>query len=480
MSSRYQLIEDDDEPYEPVQQQQQQSSTHPAQPAAPSSGGMSSRPQPQLQGGQHVSVVVPPDWQHGQQLQIPTPSGTQVVDVPQGMGPGQQFRVQLPDSGQGKLSVTVPQGMGPGQEITVRAPNGQLFKATIPAGYGPGNTFYMAVPTTALQNSGGHQTYPQQQQQQQQHHPAPDPAQINAHAAECAASMKETAGLLEMMLGALEPGEDAKTNEIIQDLVQTCRTSTGQSERYVQDISEESVLMALLESNDAVCTALMKYESIALAGPQQTTSTADAAAAAPAAAPNPAPSVSEDLADLLGSTPPSWAAASVVQQQHTSAPPVRQLPPPAPAPAPQPSVPAWGSTNVVAQQQGQQPGVNSMMMPPSNQPPAQQQPPAPIMQASMPMPAPAPMPPPTWAATAPAPAFSGQLAPIQNTTPAQPQQSGMMQPTPVEPAPAPSAAVQRAAATEQKLDGDVNDILADFDSLINDMDGTSFDGKPKQ
>eukprot|EP00658_Telonema_sp_P-2_P039979 TRINITY_DN2859_c0_g1_i2.p1 TRINITY_DN2859_c0_g1~~TRINITY_DN2859_c0_g1_i2.p1 ORF type:complete len:193 (-),score=38.98 TRINITY_DN2859_c0_g1_i2:99-677(-) len=181
MSSRYQLIEDDDEPYEPVQ-------THPAQnqpaqsaqrPDAPSHG------QPPASGGNHVMVVVPDNWQHGQQLQIPTPNGTHVVDVPPGLGPGQQFRVSVPDSAQSKLSVTVPEGMVPGDVITVRAPNGQLFKAPIPAGYGPGNTFYMAVPSSATQAQGGHGQQHHQQHHQQQPSMAQDPTQMNEHAKDC-------------------------------------------------------------------------------------------------------------------------------------------------------------------------------------------------------------------------------------------------------------------------------------------------------
>ena len=36
----------------------------------------------------------------------------------------------------------------------------------------------------------------------------------------------------------------------------------------MQDVTDEAVLMGLLEANDCVCTSLMKYESVALAGPQ--------------------------------------------------------------------------------------------------------------------------------------------------------------------------------------------------------------------
>ena len=83
-------------------------------------------------------------------------------------------------------------------------------------GYGPGNTFYMAVPAAATQAGG---------QQQQQHMPRndvapPTPAQLNQSAADSAASMKETAALLDMMVSAAEPGDDVKTNELIQELVQ--------------------------------------------------------------------------------------------------------------------------------------------------------------------------------------------------------------------------------------------------------------------
>ena len=83
-------------------------------------------------------------------------------------------------------------------------------------GYGPGNTFYMAVPAAATQQAGG-----QQQQQMPRNDVAPPtPAQLNQSAAESAASMKETAALLDMMVSAVEPGDDVKTNELIQELVQ--------------------------------------------------------------------------------------------------------------------------------------------------------------------------------------------------------------------------------------------------------------------
>merc|ERR1711959_521449 len=98
------------------------------------------------------------------------------------MCPGDQFRIQVQQPQQSKLSVLVPEGMGPGDEITVRAPNGQMFKSPIPDGYGPGNTFYMAVPASALQGA-------QNQMQQQSYYPQqqvapPTPAQLNAQAGE--------------------------------------------------------------------------------------------------------------------------------------------------------------------------------------------------------------------------------------------------------------------------------------------------------
>eukprot|EP00658_Telonema_sp_P-2_P039982 TRINITY_DN2859_c0_g2_i1.p2 TRINITY_DN2859_c0_g2~~TRINITY_DN2859_c0_g2_i1.p2 ORF type:complete len:147 (-),score=43.27 TRINITY_DN2859_c0_g2_i1:245-685(-) len=114
------------------------------------------------------------------------------------------------------------------------------------------------------------------------------------------------------------------------------------------------------------------------------------------------------------------------------------------------------------------------------------------MQATMvpPPPAPAPMPPPSWAAsqTNPAAPKGGALPPIQNhaappatapaPTPAMLHPTPAAAPTRTEPA-ADSPAVQEAVATEQKLDGDVNDILADFDNLMQEMDSTQFDNKPK-
>jgi len=38
----------------------------------------------------------------------------------------------------------------------------------------------------------------------------------------------------------------------------------------------------------------------------------------------------------------------------------------------------------------------------------------------------------------------------------------------------PADASAKAAATEKKLDGEVDDILADFDSLMSEMDSTHF------
>merc|ERR1712086_1193356 len=119
----------------------------------------------------------------------------------------------------------------------------------------------------------------------------------------------------------------------IQELVQTCRNATKQSERYVQDVTDEAVLMGLLEANDCVCTSLMKYESVALAGPQS--GGAQPAPEQPAAvqpAPEPFASTEDiDLSGLLGGggmAPPSWASSNAQPAQ-----------PPPPQMQPQPMQP---------------------------------------------------------------------------------------------------------------------------------------------
>ena len=47
--------------------------------------------------------------------------------------------------------------------------------------------------------------------------------------------------------------------------MQAGRTFQNHLDVYLQYLSDEAIIMSLLEANDAVCDALKKYESIALA-----------------------------------------------------------------------------------------------------------------------------------------------------------------------------------------------------------------------
>jgi len=275
MSGRYQIIgADDDEEETPVARPANQPA--PAQPGPPSGGYGGQQAAMGGAGEQFVTVVVPENWAPGQHLMIPTPNGNQVVSVPPGLAPGQQFRVPVPPVGQQLLNVQVPPGVGPGQQLTVRAPNGQLFMATVPPAHGPGSTFQMAIPRGSgappPPPQGGGGMPPMQQQQQQQAPPPPAPrsqAEMATSAQDQAVQMRETAVLLESCLSGLEPGENVQANELVQELVTQCQAQSTSGQRLLSEVTDEAAMMAMLEANDAVQSALTKYESVLVKTPGQ-------------------------------------------------------------------------------------------------------------------------------------------------------------------------------------------------------------------
>ena len=257
---------------------------------------------------------------------IPTPTGNQVVSVPPGLAPGQQFRVPVPAAPQQLLNVQVPPGIGPGQQLTVRAPNGQLFMATVPPGHTTGSTFQMAIPRGAgpapgpAGNAGpGLGAVP----------PPPQPAVNPAEIKEQAVGWKETAGVLEMMLGSLEAGENVQGNELIQELVEQCQTASRMSQRIMEDVTDEAAMMAVLEANDVVMTALSKYEAVLVGG---------SAAAAPPPPPSSSSGGSESqpawLAENLGGDGESFPGAQAPSNPPPPQPVATHIPL---APPPQPA-----------------------------------------------------------------------------------------------------------------------------------------------
>jgi len=492
MSGRYQIIAEDDDDDTPV--------ARPASGGGPSQGppqggvaapaGYASNAQGAPAGGaapqQYITVLVPTDWQAGQHLMIPTANGNQVVSVPPGLSPGQQFRVPVPPVGQQLLNVQVPPGVAPGQQLTVRAPNNQLFTATVPPGHGPGSTFQMAIPRgsnapNAPMSAGGVPP------------PAPQPPQrspteMAASAKDQATQMRETAVLLEAMLGSLEPGDNVQENELVQELVTQCQNSNKVSQRILEEVTDEAAMMQVLEANDAVMSALTKYESVLLSATPSAGGSSSAASRNTPVAPPPAAQEPAWLASNLGGgsaggfpgAPPAAApvpagGADLLQRKPAVAPPPSEedemadmfasgLPMAAPAFAPQQpqqqqafmQQPAFGM-----QQQGfpqmQQQGFPQMQQ--QNNPfPAPQQPSQGLNWGQPQM-----MQQPMQAAV---PAMGGADMMAQERPRSESAASLIDNSTVV----TPNALAAAGAKEDVALDDEANDLLAEFDDLIGSME----------
>ena len=100
-----------------------------------------------------MSAVVPPGVAPGQQLQLRIADGRVVnVVVPPGVGAGQSFQFRVPAAAPPPMQqqprqtmvVVCPPGAQAGSMIQVRAGN-RLVTVQVPVGVGPGQQFQMTV-----------------------------------------------------------------------------------------------------------------------------------------------------------------------------------------------------------------------------------------------------------------------------------------------------------------------------------------------
>jgi hypothetical protein len=109
-----------------------------------------------------MAIECPEGVEPGQALIVGGPDGQDVeVIVPEGVGPGDTFEVDVGGGGEeeeeaaegqedwtprsGVMDITVPDGVEPGQALLVTAPNGEDVEVIVPEGLGPGDTFQVAV-----------------------------------------------------------------------------------------------------------------------------------------------------------------------------------------------------------------------------------------------------------------------------------------------------------------------------------------------
>ena len=109
-----------------------------------------------------MAIECPEGVEPGQALIVGGPDGQDVeVIVPEGVGPGDTFEVDVGGGGEeeeeaaegqedwtprsGVMDITVPDGVEPGQALLVTAPDGEDVEVIVPEGLGPGDTFQVAV-----------------------------------------------------------------------------------------------------------------------------------------------------------------------------------------------------------------------------------------------------------------------------------------------------------------------------------------------
>jgi len=164
---------------------------------------------------------------------------------------------------------------------------------------------------------------------QVQGQPAPHPAGDGPGARplpDCAA-VSDQATLFREICGALEPGEDPTTNELLNDLKAALAQAQTDLQNGIPAIQDEAKLMECLAVNDQVDAAMQVYQQRVAGGPP-----APAPAPAPQMPVQQPPSVADtDLDDLLGGAVPiqsvSGKPAAIPEANH-GAPAVPLLPPP--------------------------------------------------------------------------------------------------------------------------------------------------------
>eukprot|EP00947_MAST-08B_sp_MAST-8B-sp1_P000625 g625.t1 len=140
--------------YPPSQPQPQYPPSQPQQPQYPPSQPQPQYPPSQPQqpqqpaGGEQMMAVVPAGVGPGQQFHVQVPGrGTMAITVPPGVGSGQQFVFQLPPKQptpqpqQNVCQLTIPQGVRGGQMMQVNVPGRGLMQLQVPAHLVAGQTF---------------------------------------------------------------------------------------------------------------------------------------------------------------------------------------------------------------------------------------------------------------------------------------------------------------------------------------------------
>jgi len=103
-----------------------------------------------------ITVTVPAGAKAGDELSVKHEGRTFVTTIPDGVKPGQKFKVKLPSSSDedpNAITTTVPKGARAGDTLTVRH-NGGTFKVSVPEGAKPGDTFQCVLPSTPSSESG--------------------------------------------------------------------------------------------------------------------------------------------------------------------------------------------------------------------------------------------------------------------------------------------------------------------------------------